>query len=135
TCSSGAASSRATKAPSRVACCSRSISSPRSSGPGRSHGATDLLTTPRPRSDYCSAVTALSNFVLDPASHSGESSVKHHQGGQVAIRKWCVVASLSLFAVVALPVPSIGSAKPEATDPIKVAVVTDIGGLNDKGFN
>ena len=53
----------------------------------------------------------------------------------MAIRKWMVVASLALFAVVALTVTSIGSAKPEANDPIKVAVVTDIGGLNDKGFN
>src|SRR4029078_11860851 len=46
-----------------------------------------------------------------------------------------VVASLALFAVVALTVTSIGSAKPEANAAIKVAVVTDIGGLNDKGFN
>ena len=53
----------------------------------------------------------------------------------MAIRKWMVVASLALFAVLALTVASIGSAKPEANDPIKVAVVTDIGGLNDKGFN
>ena len=52
----------------------------------------------------------------------------------MAIRKWMVVASLALVAVVALTVASIGSAKSEATA-IKVAVVTDIGGLNDKGFN
>jgi basic membrane protein A and related proteins len=61
----------------------------------------------------------------------------HHQGGYVAIRKWMVVASLALVAVVGLTVASIGSAKPtnaRATD-VKVAVVTDIGGLNDKGFN
>ena len=53
----------------------------------------------------------------------------------MAIRKWMVVASLALVAVVALTVASIGSAKPEANAAIKVAVVTDIGGLNDKGFN
>jgi basic membrane protein A len=46
-----------------------------------------------------------------------------------------VVASLALVAVVGLTVASIGSAKSEANSPIKVAVVTDIGGLNDKGFN
>ena len=53
----------------------------------------------------------------------------------MAIRKWMVVASLALAAVTALTVASIGSAKPEANAAIKVAVVTDIGGLNDKGFN
>ncbi len=53
----------------------------------------------------------------------------------MAIRKWMVVASLALVAVVGLTVASIGSAKSEANSPIKVAVVTDIGGLNDKGFN
>jgi basic membrane protein A and related proteins len=52
----------------------------------------------------------------------------------VAIRKWMVVASLALTAALALTVASIGSAKSEATS-IKVAVVTDIGGLNDQGFN
>jgi|SRR5688572_3645282 basic membrane protein A len=46
-----------------------------------------------------------------------------------------VVASLALVAVVALTVASIGSAKPTATEPFRVALVTDIGGLNDKGFN
>ena len=34
----------------------------------------------------------------------------------MAIRKWMVVASLALVAVVALTVASIGSAKPTATD-------------------
>jgi basic membrane protein A and related proteins len=53
----------------------------------------------------------------------------------VAIRKWMVVASLALVAVVALTVASIGSAKPNAQEGFRVAVVTDIGGLNDKGFN
>jgi basic membrane protein A len=46
-----------------------------------------------------------------------------------------VVASLALVAVLALTVASIGSAKSGADASIKVAVVTDIGGLNDKGFN
>jgi len=53
----------------------------------------------------------------------------------VAIRKWMVVASLALVAVVALTVASIGSAKPAAPAKFRVALVTDIGGLNDKGFN
>ena len=53
----------------------------------------------------------------------------------MAIRKWMVVASLALVAVVAMAAASIGSAKTGANSPIKVAVVTDIGGLNDKGFN
>ena len=53
----------------------------------------------------------------------------------MAIRKWMVVASLALVAVSALTVASIGSAKPAATAKLKVALVTDIGGLNDKGFN
>ena len=55
----------------------------------------------------------------------------------MSIRKWMVLASLALVAVSALTVASIGSAKPtkgQATT-LKVAVVTDIGGLNDKGFN
>ena len=62
----------------------------------------------------------------------------HHQGGNVAIRKWTVVASLALCAALALTVVSVGSAKPskaQATSGLKVALVTDIGGLNDKSFN
>ena len=62
----------------------------------------------------------------------------HHQGGNVAIRKWTVVASLALCAALALTVASVGSAKPskaQATSGLKVALVTDIGGLNDKSFN
>ena len=35
----------------------------------------------------------------------------------MAIRKWMVLASLALFAILALTVASIGSAKPEANDP------------------
>jgi basic membrane protein A len=49
-----------------------------------------------------------------------------------------VVASLALVAVVALTVASVGAAKPakqHANAALKVAVITDIGGLNDKGFN
>jgi basic membrane protein A len=46
-----------------------------------------------------------------------------------------VVASLALVAVVALAIASIGSAKPAAPAKYRVALVTDIGGLNDKGFN
>jgi basic membrane protein A len=56
----------------------------------------------------------------------------------VAIRKWTVVASLALVAAFALTVVSIGGAtstKRQAAAPLKVAVITDIGGLNDKGFN
>jgi basic membrane protein A len=53
----------------------------------------------------------------------------------LAIRKWMVVASLALVAVVALTVASIGSAKPAAPAKFRVALVTDIGGLNDRGFN
>jgi basic membrane protein A and related proteins len=53
----------------------------------------------------------------------------------VAIRKWTVGAALALFAALAVGfVGSAKSTKAEAT-PLKVAVVTDIGGLNDKGFN
>jgi len=56
----------------------------------------------------------------------------------VAIRKWMVVASLALCAALALTIASIGSAKPsktQAQSDFRVALVTDIGGLNDKGFN
>jgi basic membrane protein A len=44
-----------------------------------------------------------------------------------------VVVALALVAILALAVTTTGSAK--STQAIKVAVVTDIGGLNDKGFN
>jgi basic membrane protein A len=46
-----------------------------------------------------------------------------------------VVASLALVAVAALTVASIGSAKQAAPTAIRVALVTDIGGLNDRSFN
>jgi basic membrane protein A and related proteins len=54
------------------------------------------------------------------------------------MRKWMVGGVAALVAVAALTAASVGSAKSaksEATGPVKVAVVTDIGGLNDKGFN
>jgi basic membrane protein A len=53
----------------------------------------------------------------------------------VAIRKWTVGAALALVA--ALAVASVGSAQSSKADAttLKVAVVTDIGGLNDRGFN
>jgi len=53
----------------------------------------------------------------------------------VAIRKWMVLASVALVAISALTVASIGSAKPAAAAKLKVALVTDTGGLNDKSFN
>ena len=53
----------------------------------------------------------------------------------MAIRKWMVVASLALVAVSAMAAASIGSAKPAAPAKLKVALVTDIGGLNDRSFN
>ena len=53
----------------------------------------------------------------------------------MAIRKWMVLASVALVAISALTVASIGSAKPAAPAKLKVALVTDIGGLNDKSFN
>jgi len=53
----------------------------------------------------------------------------------VAIRKWMVLASVALVAVSALTVASIGSAKPAAPAKLRVALVTDVGGLNDKSFN
>jgi basic membrane protein A len=64
----------------------------------------------------------------------------------VSVRKWMPWLALALVAALALAVTSIGSAKPTASKApakatkaaggsIKVALVTDIGGLDDKGFN
>ena len=53
----------------------------------------------------------------------------------MAIRKWMVLASVALVAVSALTVASIGSAKPAAPAKLRVALVTDVGGLNDKSLN
>jgi basic membrane protein A and related proteins len=55
----------------------------------------------------------------------------------VALRKRTIGVALALVAVLALAVATSVSAKSSKGQPdtIKVAVVTDIGGLNDKGFN
>lgn len=54
----------------------------------------------------------------------------------MAIRKWMVMGALALVAALALTVVSVGSAKPAKSQAtFRVAVVTDVGGLNDKGFN
>jgi len=60
----------------------------------------------------------------------------------VSLRKWTLGLGVVLVAAVALVVSSIGSAKPAAPaapaakqSTLKVAVITDIGGLNDHGFN
>ena len=54
----------------------------------------------------------------------------------MAIRNSMDVGSARALRGAARRRPSgVGSAKHEADDPMKVAVVTDIGGLNDKGFN
>ena len=59
------------------------------------------------------------------------------QGGNVSVRKWMAGAAVALVAVLGLAVVGGGSAAPakQQATPLKVAVVTDIGGLNDKGFN
>jgi basic membrane protein A len=56
----------------------------------------------------------------------------------VKVRKLIPLAVAALVAVLALAVAGIGSAKtdaPAATAKVKVALVTDIGGLDDKSFN
>ena len=55
----------------------------------------------------------------------------------MSVKKWMAGASVALVAVLALAVVAGGSAAPakKQATPLKVAVVTDIGGLNDKGFN
>ncbi len=51
-------------------------------------------------------------------------------------RKWMAGAAVALVAMLALVVTSLGAAKPaKSTASYQVALVTDIGGLNDKGFN
>jgi basic membrane protein A and related proteins len=52
----------------------------------------------------------------------------------LATRRWTLGVALALVAVLALAVASVGSAKP-GQDDVKLAVVTDIGGLNDRSFN
>ncbi|HEY7732691.1 MAG TPA: BMP family ABC transporter substrate-binding protein, partial [Gaiellaceae bacterium] len=51
----------------------------------------------------------------------------------MAARKTMAALIVALAALIALAVTTAGSAKPSQA--IRVAVVTDIGGLNDKGFN
>lgn len=55
----------------------------------------------------------------------------------MAGRKWIVAGALALIAVLALTVVSVGAAKSskKSAEMYRVALVTDIGGLNDKGFN
>jgi basic membrane protein A and related proteins len=55
----------------------------------------------------------------------------------VSLKKWMAGASVALVAVLALAVVAGGSAAPakQQATPLKIAVITDIGGLNDKGFN
>jgi basic membrane protein A and related proteins len=58
----------------------------------------------------------------------------------LSVRKWMPWLAAALVAVLALAVAAVGSAKPTAAakpaaTPIKVALVTDIGGLDDKSFN
>ncbi len=52
-------------------------------------------------------------------------------------RKTTATVLVALIALIALAVTATSSAKPakQSADTIKIAVVTDIGGLNDKGFN
>ena len=64
----------------------------------------------------------------------------------MSVRKWMPWLAVALVAILALAVTSVGSAKPAASkapavaskaggEAIKVALVTDIGGLDDKSFN
>jgi len=54
----------------------------------------------------------------------------------VSAKKWIAGASVALVAVLALAVVAgCGSSAKEDSAPLKVAVITDVGGLNDKGFN
>ena len=55
----------------------------------------------------------------------------------MSVRTWMAGAAVALVAVLGLAVVAAGSAAPakKGATPLKVAVITDIGGLNDKGFN
>jgi basic membrane protein A len=55
----------------------------------------------------------------------------------MSANRWTAGRAAFLFVVVALALVAAGcgSSEEEAAAPLKVAVVTDIGGLNDKGFN
>jgi basic membrane protein A len=50
-------------------------------------------------------------------------------------KQFMALVAAALVAVVTLVVASVGSAAPKADKTFKVALVTDIGGLDDKGFN
>ncbi len=55
----------------------------------------------------------------------------------MSVRTWMAGVSVALVAVLGLAVVAAGSAAPatKGATPLKVAVITDTGGLNDKGFN
>ncbi len=54
----------------------------------------------------------------------------------MTIRKWMVGVAVGLVAVAALAAAAVGSASSgKSTADVSVGLVTDIGGLNDKGFN
>jgi basic membrane protein A len=55
----------------------------------------------------------------------------------LALRRSTMGVALALVAVLALAVASVGSATSgkSTAEPVKMAVVTDIGGLNDRSFN
>ena len=55
----------------------------------------------------------------------------------MSVRTWMAGATVALVAAMGLAVVAAGSAAPakQGATPLKVAVITDIGGLNDKGFN
>ena len=54
----------------------------------------------------------------------------------MSVRKWMAGAAVALVAVLALAIVTGGSASPaKKSSTTKAAVITDIGGLGDKGFN
>ena len=54
----------------------------------------------------------------------------------MSVRKWMATAVVALAAVLALAIVTGGTAAPGTkSDTTKAAVITDIGGLGDKGFN
>jgi hypothetical protein len=101
----------------------------------------EVLRVFRGRSSAC--LHEQSADVHDPELHVREALLRAESrvteaGGSVkapsrrvsAIRKWMVAASLALVAALALTVASVGSAKQTAPADFRVALVTDIGGLN-----
>jgi basic membrane protein A len=73
------------------------------------------------------------NLRLNPPSTQAVEPRNLGEGGQVKKRMLALTGVLALVAAVALTIVATGSAK--RTAGIKVALITDIGGLNDKGFN